>query len=208
MHNLQLSYFDIHGGRGEPIRLALAIGGVPFEDHRVKPADWPAYKPSTPFGAMPVLTVDGRAVSQSNSILRFVGKLSDLYPSDPLQALLCDEIMDAAEDANGLLAPTHVIKDPVELKAAREALAAGKLAAYVASLAGHLDPESGWFADGRMTVADLKVFTFTRYLRSGRIDHLPVDLVERVAPALIGHHDRVRQHPGVTKWYADHGVSY
>lgn len=208
MHNLQLSYFDFHGGRGEPARLALAIGGIPFEDHRVKPADWPAYKPSTPFGGMPVLTIDGRAISQSNSILRFVGKLSDLYPSDPLQALLCDEIMDAAEDAYGLLAPTFAVKDPAELKALREALAEGALGTHMARIAGRLAPDSGWFADGRMTVADLKIFVYTRYLRSGRLDHLPTDLIDRVAPALIDHHDRVRQHPGVAKWYADHDVKY
>ena len=31
MAKLKLSYFDFHGGRGEPARLALSMGGVPFE---------------------------------------------------------------------------------------------------------------------------------------------------------------------------------
>src|SRR5205823_3991649 len=55
MHKLKLTYFDMHGGRGEVARIALSIGGVAFEDRRVKFADWPALKPSTPFGAIPVL---------------------------------------------------------------------------------------------------------------------------------------------------------
>ena len=34
MANMKLTYFDFHGGRGEPVRLALTMGGVPFEDDR------------------------------------------------------------------------------------------------------------------------------------------------------------------------------
>ena len=30
MPKLKLTYFDFHGGRGEPARLALSIGGIPF----------------------------------------------------------------------------------------------------------------------------------------------------------------------------------
>jgi glutathione S-transferase len=68
MPKLKLTYFDFHGGRGEPARLALSIGGIPFEDDRVAPSDWPARKPDTPFGALPVLEVDGQTLAQSNAI--------------------------------------------------------------------------------------------------------------------------------------------
>ena len=50
MHKLKLSYFDFDGGRGESIRLALAIGKIPFEDHRIPLKEWPAYKDQTPLG--------------------------------------------------------------------------------------------------------------------------------------------------------------
>ena len=104
MPKLKLTYFDFHGGRGEPARLALSIGGIPFEDDRVAPSDWPARKPDTPFGALPVLEVDGQTLAQSNAINRYVGKLTDLYPSDAWQAALCDEVMEAVEDINTKLA--------------------------------------------------------------------------------------------------------
>jgi hypothetical protein len=39
MPKLKLTYFDFHGGHGEPARLALSIGGIPFEDDRVPPSD-------------------------------------------------------------------------------------------------------------------------------------------------------------------------
>ena len=70
MPKLKLTYFDFHGGRGEPARLALSLAGIPFEDDRVLGTDWPRRKPSTPFGSLPVLEVDGAIVTQSNGINR------------------------------------------------------------------------------------------------------------------------------------------
>jgi glutathione S-transferase len=46
----------------------------------VAPSDWPARKANTPFGALPVLEVDGQTVSQSNAINRYVGKLAKSLP--------------------------------------------------------------------------------------------------------------------------------
>jgi hypothetical protein len=61
MAKLKLAYFDFHGGRGEPARLALSIGGIAFKDDRVPTSEWPRRKPNTPFGGLPVLEVDGRS---------------------------------------------------------------------------------------------------------------------------------------------------
>ena len=106
MPRLKLSYFDFHGGRGEPARLALSMGGIPFEDDRVPPSEWERRKPNTPFGALPVLEVDGQTLAQSNAINRYVGKLTDLYPTDAWQAALCDEVMEAVEDISTKIAAT------------------------------------------------------------------------------------------------------
>jgi glutathione S-transferase len=124
MPKLKLTYFDIHGGRGEPARLALSIGGIPFEDDRLAPSDWQRRKPDTPFGALPVLEVDGQALAQSNAVNRYVGKLTDLYPSDAWQAALCDEIMEAVEDISTKLAATFFLAEE-EKKTQRKALVEG-----------------------------------------------------------------------------------
>ena len=65
MAKLKLTYFEFHGGRGNPQRLALSIGGIAFEDDRVPPSDWGRRK--EPFGALPLLEVDGQFVAQSNA---------------------------------------------------------------------------------------------------------------------------------------------
>jgi len=95
---LKLTYFDFDGGRGEPARLALHIGGIAFEDHRIAGKDWPAVRDKAPFLALPTLKVDGRVVSQSNSINRYVVKPTGLYRRDDLHAFPCDEVMEAVED--------------------------------------------------------------------------------------------------------------
>ncbi|MDH3531695.1 MAG: glutathione S-transferase [Gammaproteobacteria bacterium] len=205
MHNLKLHYFDFHGGRGEVARLAMSMGNIPFEDVRIPLTDWPAVRDDMPFRALPVLDVDGERVTQSNAINRFVGRLADLYPNDPLQALRCDETMDAVEDILTRIVPTFFIEDEAEKQATREKLAAGPITLYLAQLQTMLARRGGsYFADGRLTIADLKVFIWIRSLRSGTLDYVPADLPDRVAPELVGHCDRVAAQDAIVAYYAAH----
>ena len=95
-----------------------------------------------------------------------------------------------------------------EKKAQRESLAAGPLSHSLDQLQISLVAQGGqYFADGRLTVADLKVFVWIHHLRSGQLDHVPVDLPDRVAPQLVAHHDRVKEHPAVKAYYAERKVA-
>ena len=206
MPQLKLNYFDFHGGRAEPVRLALHLGGVAFEDHRFTFPEFAAFRTTTPFGQVPTLHVDGVQVTQSDAILRYAGKLAGLYPTDPLQALLCDEVAYVVEEASVRIGPTFRMSGE-EQKAARLALVNGSMPVYLAWLQAQLEAHGGeFFADNRLTVADLKVFVEVRGLNSGRLDHVPTDLVERVAPALNAHMQRVASTPGVQAYYAQFGV--
>src|SRR5918995_6480934 len=127
---IKLTYFDFDGGRGEPARLALAIAAINFEDHRIPLKDWPSVKTSMPFHAVPVLDVDGRKLTQSNTINRYLGRLCGLYPSDPWEAAQCDEVLDAFEDITAQLVTTIPLND-AEKKAARERLSAGPIPLYM-----------------------------------------------------------------------------
>jgi len=207
MAKLKLSYFDFHGGRGEPARLALSMGDIPFEDDRIPFADWEQRKKKTPFGALPVLEVDGQTIAQANAINCYVGKLTNLYPSDPWQAALCQEAMGAVEDIFIKIVPTMFLPEE-EKKAQRKALAEGPIPFYLTQLQKRLEAHGGrYFADDRLTVADLKVFTFIRQLKSGFLDYVPTDLPDRIAPKLVGHYDRVRNEPRVKAYYARHGIT-
>lgn len=201
MPKLEVSYFDFHGGRGESIRLALAIGGVAFEDHRIPVSDRPSFRERTPLHAVPLLAVDGEVITQSNAINRYVGRLSGLYPTDALEALRCDEVMDAVEDIVTQIVATFGMQGE-ELRVAREALVAGPLSLYLRWLDTKLADRAGSFFGGdAWTVADLKVFVWTRSLQTGNLDHIPVDLLARVAPGLEAHCERVADQPAIRDYY-------
>lgn len=202
MTTYRLTYFDMDGGRGEPIRIAFHAAGIDFEDRRLAFPDFQEAKRDLPFGCVPVLEIDDLAVTQSNAISRFVGKMAGLYPDDDRQALYCDEAMDVVEDIAHYLGPTFGLQGD-ELKRAREQLVERRLSVFLPGLARLLVRGGGkYFAANRLTVADLKIFMQTRWFRSGTLDHIPADLVDRVAPSLAEHQRRVERDPVVVAYYA------
>ncbi len=202
MPSYKLTYFDFDGGRGEPIRIAFHAAGIKFEDDRISFPAFQEMRKTARFNAVPVLRIDGAEVTQSNAISRYVGKMAGLYPEDDLQALYCDEVMDAAEDISHHIVRTFGLEGD-ELKQARDALAEGWLTVFLKGLDELLARGGGeYYADNRLTVADLKAFVQMRWLRSGNLDHIPADLVDRLAPSLVEHQKRVESDPLVTAYYA------
>jgi glutathione S-transferase len=202
MTDFRLTYFDIDGGRAEPIRIALHAAGIPFTDHRISFQEFMETRNSVRFTCVPVLEIDGEPVTQSNALTRYVGKLAGLYPEDALQALFCDEAMGAVEDVTYHIGSTMRMQGD-ELREAREKLVEGWLPIYLRGLDQLLARGGGeFFADKRLTVADLKVFVQTHWLRSGFLDHVPTDLVDRLGPGLVKHQTRIGEDSRVKAYYA------
>ena len=209
MPKLKLTYFDFHGGRGEPARLAMYIGKVPFEDDRIPMPKFAQLKASgvLPFGSLPVLSVDGVTVSQSVAINRYVGGLAGLYPKDPIQALFCDELLEGLEDIGARIGATIGIPDREQLKATREKLAEGPLKTFLLGFDGILKKRGGeFFVDNRLTVADLAMFGWVKWLQSGTLDFIPAEIVKNFAPAVARHYSMMCSHPGVAAYYSERSV--
>jgi glutathione S-transferase len=116
-----------------------------------------------------------------------------------------DEVMDAIEDISHRISGTFSLEGEAKQKA-REALAAGPIARFLQQLDARLRAGGGeWFVENRLTVADLKCFLWVRWLKSGALDHIPADLVDRHAPLLVKHLERVRNHPKISAYYAARG---
>lgn len=103
--SLTLMYFNIHGLAAR-IRIACAVGGVVFRDHRFADrAEFTALKTAgeLPFGQVPCLVIekDGATtkLAQSSAILRYVCQLGGLYPACPLAASVVDASLAAEADA-------------------------------------------------------------------------------------------------------------
>ena len=205
MPRLVLTYFDIDASRGEAARLAMHLAGIAFEDKRIARSDWPAMRDQTPYQSLPILEVDGKVIAQSNTINRYVGKLAGLYPKDDWQAALVDELMDAVEDITYKIGNTFALEGEAKKKA-REALAAGSIPRFLKQFEARLKDGGGeWFVEKRLTVADLKCFLFVRWLKSGALDHIPADIVDKQAPLLVKHLERVRNQPRIAAYYAARG---
>lgn len=207
MDKLKLTYFDFPGGRAEPTRLALHIGGVAFEDYRFPFSDFPEVRKSTPLNQVPTLQINDLLVTQSDAITRYVGKLTGLYPADNLQALFCDEVMSALEDVNIKIGATFGMTGD-ELKNARTALVAGALPQYLQWLQKQLENHGGeYFANNRLTIADLKALVCLRGLKSGKLEHIPSNLIDAVAPKLDAYLQRIGNVPAIAQYYSKSPVA-
>ena len=201
MTTYKLTYFDIDGGRAGPIRIAFHAAGIDFEDVRISFPEFMEKRKGLRFHCVPVLEIDGVEVTQSNAMCRYVGKMAGLYPEDALQALYCDEALGVVEDVLHHVVHTFGLEGD-ELKAAREKLVDGWIATFLKGLNEMLARGGDYFADNRLTVADLKVAVLTGWLMSGELDHVPTDVVQKNAPLLTEHAERVSKDPLVIAYNA------
>lgn len=202
MSKIKLTYFDFHGGRAEPIRMALSMGGIEFEDVRISFAEFRELRDGYPLKAIPTMEVDGVVYTQCNAMTRYAGRLTGLYPEDAWDAFLCDELLDAAEDASNAINKSMFLEGDA-LKEARAELVDGPLTMFLNFFATRLDAaQGGFFVSGELTVADLKVFAALNRLQSGVLEHVPTDLIDKIAPQLLEHQARVAEHPKVSAYLA------
>ncbi|KAG7378751.1 hypothetical protein PHYPSEUDO_009525 [Phytophthora pseudosyringae] len=202
---LKLTYMP-HPGRAEPIRLALFIGGVEFEDERISREELANRKPSLPFNQLPVLEVDGEVISQSLAILRYAGTLSGLYPvTDPVAAYRIDELFAILDDMFNfpLWGASHREKDAEKQLAMRAELSSGMVAKTLGFLEKRIIKNKGPYAAGpKLTVADLAIYGVLLGFKNG---------VPGFAKTIADSYENlqrvfklVTEHPKVAEWDAAH----
>lgn len=168
---IKLTYFDVFGRAG-PIRLALAVGGIEFEDVRLTREEFLAQKEAGAytFGMLPVMEIDGEMLAESAALLRYAGKLSKLYPEDPKDAVKVDMVTDGLEN---LVAP--MMSDPTP--EGREKFLQDVLPRYMKPVNDIVAKSAGgpFVLGDKMSIADLTILSFVGYLTSGMADHVPKD---------------------------------
>jgi prostaglandin-H2 D-isomerase / glutathione transferase len=200
MSKPKLTYFDNPVSRGEECRLALFLSGVEFEDNRIKVADWPALKPTTPYGAMPFLELPGKPpLAHSNAILRLIGARHGMHPSDDFEAARHEAMMIFVEEVRHTVSPTLRISDPAEKKTKREDIAANYLPKWGSFAEKHI--EGPFFAGGKLHVVDLKLFMIVRWFATGTVDHIPATVFDPF-PKLTGVYKAVGEDARVKAWFA------
>lgn len=206
--DLRFYYFNFPFWRAEPSRLALHLGGIPFEDVRLGREEFLAMKTGgeLPFGQVPALDVDGERIAQSHGIARFCGKLGGLYPQDDaLAAMKIDELMGVAEQMAGTLSPSMREQDTDKKMALRAELGATTLPHWLGLLERRLEQngDSGFFVGSEMTMADLVIWRLLGWLVGGILDGLPTNMLDGFA-GLAAHQARIGEHPKIKAWMHEH----
>jgi glutathione S-transferase len=194
-------YFAIPA-RAEVARLLLSIGKVDFVDKRITSEEWGPMKPSTPFGQLPCLEVDGIYLAQSAAIDRYCAQLAGVLPTDPWKAALADQAYFFCEDIWQTLLPTFRIKDAEEKLKARRELLTGALGDKLKLLTKLLENRPGKYVAGDgVTHADLAIFNILSTLKSGWLDGIPADYLNSY-PVLKEFRNSIASVPEVAAFYA------
>jgi glutathione S-transferase len=175
MSKPKLTYFDAPG-RAEPIRVALHMGGIAFDDNRLKFPEFAEAKSKGefPLGSVPVFEVNGVRVTQTGAILRYVARIGDasLYPSDPHAALLVDSALDTFNDtlSNALL-PSLYERDMAKKLEMRAVFAEGPMKLVFGYVDALMERSGGPFVAGHaMSIADLVIALQVLQIRGGHLD--------------------------------------
>ncbi|KUF86536.1 Glutathione S-transferase 1 [Phytophthora nicotianae] len=201
--SIKLTYFNF-GGRAEHVRLALYIGGIPFEDKRLSREEFGALKSSFPLGQVPVLEVDGQVLTQTDAILRYVGRLGGLYPtSSPFAALKVDEMLHALCEMAEQMFPSFQEKDEDKKKAMREELAKITIPHYAACIEARLEKmhKLPTFQSDVVYVHEIALFTWMKAFKEGFMDHIPTTILDGYKFHNITF-DKVAANQKVKEWYS------
>mmetsp|Transcript_26627 Transcript_26627/g.65278 ORF Transcript_26627/g.65278 Transcript_26627/m.65278 type:complete len:249 (+) Transcript_26627:97-843(+) len=209
--DIELQYFDI-AGVAEKIRFALLIGGVPFKDTRVKFPEWAALKPTTPFGQLPVMQVDGQRFAQSAAMLAFAGKIGGLTPRDPLKALRVDEAVGLDDDFRNKLRPSMQVSGDktlsdkakkAKVKDMRAEITLTHIPYYMTHFEKMLEGSGpgAYLTGDKPTIADAQFLSTLRWLTSGNLDHIPADCVDKY-PKIQAFRARMEARPEIARYIA------
>ncbi|XP_078702009.1 hematopoietic prostaglandin D synthase-like [Branchiostoma floridae x Branchiostoma belcheri] len=193
MPSYKLTYFNGRG-RAETIRLLFAAGGIQYEDVRIEGEQWPALKPNTPFGHLPILEVDGVTLSESVTIARFVAKRAGLVGEGDVQQARVDMVVDAVRDIFGKVAALFTEKDDTKKDELIKELAEKTLPTF-SNGAEKLANPSGYFIGDSLTWPDIEFY----YVLDAAGGMCPGDLLND-KPNLTKVVANVKTNPGIAKW--------
>ncbi|XP_052781150.1 probable glutathione S-transferase 9 isoform X2 [Mya arenaria] len=165
MSKYKLIYFDVRG-RGEVARMLFTVAGVSFEDKRV-PVDaveWDEMKSKMPQHVLPVLEVDGKQLSQSLTICRYLAREFHLCGKTAWEQAKVEEIVDTMEDLRLEVAKWIYEKNETKKNEISEHLKEQVYPKFAKILETSLrgneenDNSSGYLVGENLTLADLSVF--------------------------------------------------
>ncbi|XP_063829716.1 glutathione S-transferase 2 [Ostrinia nubilalis] len=163
-NKVSFTYFNSKA-LGESGRLLLAYGGQEFEDKRFTSETWPEIKPTTPFGQVPVLEIDGKKYAQSLAIARYLGRKYGLAGATPEEDLEIDMYNDFVNDIRAKAASVQYESDEVVKEKKYEDFSKNVYPVMLSKLNEIVGQNNGHIAVGKLTWADFVFAGMYDYLK-------------------------------------------
>nr|ANG56313.1 sigma class glutathione-s-transferase [Argopecten irradians] len=168
MPSYKLIYFTVRG-RGELIRLAFAASGQSYDEEKVTFETWPALKPKMPTKQLPVLEVDGKQLTQSLAIARYLGREFGLAGEGNMDQFLVDQVIDTGADALTAYVKWYFEKEETKKAELKKELVDTTIPKFAEILTNYLENsggKNGFFVGSKLSLADLACHeTFTDFLQ-------------------------------------------
>jgi glutathione S-transferase len=197
MSKPKLIYFNLRA-RAEVSRLILAAAGVEYEDVRVDFSRWPEMKPSTPFGQLPILEVDGAKLCQSKTIARYLANKYGLAGKTDLEKAQVDMVADCIDDIYTPTIRFFSEKDQAKQTELKEKFQKETLPTQIALLEKLLKANrngDGYFVGDSLTWVDIGFFDFCSWLSA-----IEVTIPFEDVPKLKALREKIEKHPKIAEW--------
>ncbi|KAI6177476.1 hypothetical protein M3Y97_00911600 [Aphelenchoides bicaudatus] len=197
---MKLYYFDSRI-IAEPTRLVLVYAKADWEDVRIPRDEWPAMKEKMPRGKVPVLEVDGKYLTESAAICRYVANKYGLAGNDSWEKAKVDELIDIQKEFYSNNAPYFYAKvgyhNPEKVDEFYESVAKSVIKQYLTMYTDLLEKNgTGFFVGKKETLID---FWISDYIYS--LNKMAPELVKDF-PKVLEHMKRVHELPQLKEYIA------
>ena len=187
-----LSYWP-SSGRLTPAIFALTLGGIPFERENLTHQEWATASSDLtrfPLGDIPVMSVDGKVISQSYAIAHYAGVLTGLWPKDAFGSARAMEVMLTAEEivsgpwGVNYMSTVMLPSNPDLTAEKQKELREGPFKAHLLFYARRLNEiilqngDNGFTVGDSLSVADFIIWQMYAMFTSGDVDHLPTTILD------------------------------
>lgn len=201
MPTYKLYYFNTRG-RAELTRWIFAQAGVPYEDIRVEKDKWPEVKPTMPFGTMPVMDMDGKRLSGSVVIARYLAEAYGLAGSNALENAEVASVVDAVNDLTREMLQVFFEKDENKKEELHRDFSEKTLPTALEKFNQlALASERGYLWGSKLTWADFSMVIVLTYITA-----LQPEILDNF-PALKKLKETVESLPNIAKWINERPVT-
>ena len=199
----RLTYFKSRG-TAEPVRFVFAQAGVAYEDKRVEGEEWAKLKPTTPTGQLPMLEVEGKTLTGSSPIARFLAERFGLAGTNDIENAQLGGYIDYLFDFIQKIYPWFYEKDETKKAAIWDTIRNEHIPKYWGVISKWIESngsDNGWIFGNNPTYVDFFIYCYTEFIfaiDSESFKQLPAVLKNRAA---------VESLPNIAKWIKERPVT-